>query len=128
MILQHFLFLQKVAVLRCVLTFASWLTKWRRKHSKLGCWRYGGSELWISRTTRRLLTFAINLQQEHPHLCGLLVYHVSALPTDKFYYQTRWPNWYGVQHAVPADCFDESTARKASDDAKAIIDMIKLIV
>ena len=77
---------------------------------------------------KKTIDFAINLQQEHPHLCGLLVYHVSALPTDKFYYQTRWPNWYGVQHAVPADCFDESTARKASDDAKAIIDMLKLIV
>ena len=77
---------------------------------------------------KKTIDFAINLQQEHPHLCGILVYHVSALPTDKFYYQTRWPNWYGVQHAVPADCFDESTARKASDDAKAIIDMIKLIV
>ena len=76
---------------------------------------------------KKIIDFAINLEQAHPQLSGLLD-HVQALPTEKFYYKTRWPNWNGLQHAVPADSFDESTARRASDNAKAVLEMMKTLV
>ena len=50
-----------------------------------------------------------------------------ALPTDKFYYQTRWPNKYSL-HKVPAETFDEGMATEARLNALAILDMVKTIL
>ena len=75
---------------------------------------------------KKMIDFAINLEQKEPQLASRgLLKHVEALPTERFYYKTRWPNWYGPCHEVPAEHFDYRTAQNAQKDARAILEMIK---
>ena len=73
---------------------------------------------------KKMTDFAINLEQNCP---GLLI-HVLNLPTERFYYRTRWPNKHGIEHGVPADYFDESSAEQANNNAKAVLDKIRAVV
>ena len=78
---------------------------------------------------KKMTDYAINLQQRRPQLAemGLLI-HVLALPTQRFYYKSRWPNMYGLQHEIPAEQFDECAATEAKSHASKILDMIKSVV
>ena len=73
---------------------------------------------------KKMMDFAINLEDRFSCCTGLQS-HVLQLPTEKFYYKTRWPNMHGTWHEVPADYFDESDATMAKNNAGAILDMIK---
>ena len=77
---------------------------------------------------KKLHDYACNLEMKRPQLSDMgLQAHVLDLPTDKFYYQTRWPNKYSL-HKVPAEHFDEGMATEACSHALAILDMVKTII
>ena len=75
---------------------------------------------------KKLNIFALNLEEKRPQL-SLLV-HVQSLPTERYYYKTRWPNMNGPSHGVPAEQFDKDMAFKAKFAAGAILDAIMGII
>ena len=75
---------------------------------------------------KKMIDFALNLEQKRPQLS--LYEHVISLPTEEYYYKTRWPNMYGSQHKIPAENFNEEKAYNAKDAAFAILGMIKSII
>ena len=78
---------------------------------------------------KKMFDFACNLEQKHPELSAKgLRTHVMALPTERFYYKTRWPNMYPGSHQLPADNFDEDMAAEAKSHAYAILDMVRSVV
>ena len=75
---------------------------------------------------KKMKDFALNLEEKFPGM--ELQSHVLALPTEVFYYKTRWPNKYDPHDTVPADHFDEHKAIEAMSHAHAVLDMIKPII
>ena len=78
-------------------------------------------------THKKMMDFAINLEHKFSCCTGLLSI-VLQLPTEKFYYKTRWPNMHGTWHEVPADHFDKNDAITAKNNAGEILDMMKYVL